>query len=133
MGVLLAASALLLGAEWGPPFGLGLLVVSGVLAASGVMALVATLARTAEQAGNLESVAAMLLGVLGGVLVPLQQTGALATLSLLTPHQWFMRGLADLHGANPPAVPVVPVLALPGFAAVTLVPALLRAGRMFRP
>ncbi|NUR92687.1 MAG: ABC transporter permease [Nonomuraea sp.] len=133
MAVLLAASSLLLGADWGPPLGLALLVVSGVLAASGVMALVATLARTAEQSSNLEAAAAMLLGVLGGVLVPIQQTGVLATLSLVTPHRWFMRGLADLHGANPPAVPLVPVLALLGFAAVTLGPALLRVGRMFRP
>ncbi|MFI6174950.1 ABC transporter permease [Nonomuraea sp. NPDC051191] len=133
MTVLLAASSLLLGADWGSPVGLGLLIVAGVLAANGVMALVVTVARTAEQAGNAETVAAMLLGVLGGVLVPIQQTGgALATLSLVTPHRWFMRGLADLHGVNAPVVPLVPVLALLGFAVVTLGLALSGTERMFR-
>ncbi|GGS69677.1 ABC transporter permease [Nonomuraea spiralis] len=133
MAVLMAASSLLLGADWGSPVGLGLLIVAGVLAANGVMALVVSVARTAEQAGNAESAVAVLLAVLGGVLVPIQQTGGvLATLSLVTPHRWFMRGLADLHGANAPVVPVGPVLALLGFAAVTLGPALLRVDRMFR-
>ncbi|MEU6729182.1 ABC transporter permease [Nonomuraea wenchangensis] len=132
--VLMIAAALLLGARWGHPVGVGLLVVAGVLAATGVMALVATVARTAEQAGNLQSVVAVLFGVLGGVFVPVQQLGgAFAALSLLTPHRWFLEGLADLHGEHAPAVAPGPTLALLAFAAVTTGVALLRVGRMLRP
>jgi ABC-2 type transport system permease protein len=134
MAVLMTASSLLLGAHWGDPLGLGLLIVAGVLAATGVMALVATVAKTAEQAGNIASVVAVLLGVLGGVFVPIQQTGGwLASLSLVTPHRWFLRGLADMHGADAPAVPWLPVLALLGFAVVTIGPAMLGVRRILRP
>jgi ABC-2 type transport system permease protein len=133
MTVLLSAAALLLDARWGDPLGVGLLVVAGVLAASGIMALVATVARTAEQAGNIESVVAVLMGVLGGVFIPIQQvSGVFATLSFVTPHRWFLQGLADVHGENAPVVALVPVLALLGFAAVTIGIALLRVGRMLR-
>ncbi|MFB4281799.1 ABC transporter permease [Nonomuraea sp. MTCD27] len=134
MAVLVVASTLLLGAQWGEPLGVGVLVVAGVLAATGVMALVATVATTAEQAGNVQAVVAVLLGVLGGVFIPVQQMGgAFAVLSMITPHRWFLEGLADLHGANPPVLAAVPTLALLGFAAVTTGIALLRAGRMLRP
>ncbi|GAA3538137.1 ABC transporter permease [Nonomuraea rosea] len=133
MTVLLSAATLLLDARWGDPLGVGLLVVAGVLAASGIMALVATVARTAEQAGNVESVVAVLMGVLGGVFIPIQQvSGVFATLSFVTPHRWFLQGLADVHGENAPVVALVPVLALLGFAAVTIGIALLRVGRMLR-
>ncbi|MFC5829095.1 ABC transporter permease [Nonomuraea insulae] len=133
MAVLVVASSLLLGAHWGNPLGVGLLVVAGVLAATGVMALVATVATTAEQSGNIQSVVAVLLGVLGGVFIPIQQMGEVfSTLSLLTPHRWFLQGLADLHGEHAPVLAAVPTLALLGFAAVTIGIALTRLGRMLR-
>jgi ABC-2 type transport system permease protein len=47
MTVLIVATTLFLGARWGHPVGVALLVLSGVLAATGVMAVVAALARTA--------------------------------------------------------------------------------------
>jgi ABC-2 type transport system permease protein len=131
--VLMVAATLLLGAEWGNPVGVGLLVLSGVLAASGVMALVATVARTPEQAGNASSVVAAVLGVLGGVFLPSQlMTDTLTTLSRITPHHWFLQGLADLHGDHAPVVAAGPMLALLAFAAVTIGIALLRVGRMMR-
>ncbi|WP_171074914.1 ABC transporter permease [Nonomuraea basaltis] len=134
MAVLVAAAALLLGAQWGHPVGVSLLIVAGVLAATGVMALVATVATTAEQAGNIQAVVAVLLGLLGGVFIPIQQMGgAFAVLSLVTPHRWFLQGLSDLHGGNAPVLAPAPTLALLGFAAVTTGIALLRSGRMLRP
>ncbi|MGW0806381.1 ABC transporter permease [Nonomuraea sp. NPDC002799] len=132
--VLVVASALLLGAEWGHPAGVGVLIVAGVLAASGVMAMIATVATTTERSGNIQAVVAVLLGVLGGVFIPIQQTNdVFAALSMVTPHHWFLRGLADLHGENAPVVAVLPSLALLGFAAVTTGIALSRVGRMLRP
>lgn len=134
MGVLVVATQLLLGAQWGDPLGVALLVVAGVLAATGVMALVATLAKTAEQAGNWQAIIAIVLGMLGGVFFPAAQTGGLAgRLGYLTPHRWFMQGLADLSGGGGVGIVLPAVAAMTAFAAVTGGIALLRVGRMVRP
>lgn len=97
MAVLAVATSLLMDASWGAPFGVALLVVSGVLAAVGIMGLVASVAKTPEGAGNLGSIIAVILGMLGGTFFPIASSGGLlASLTYLTPHAWFMRGLADL-------------------------------------
>jgi ABC-2 type transport system permease protein len=86
-------------ATWGAPLGVLLLVVAGVLSAVAIMGLVASVAKTPEGAGNLASIIAVTLGLLGGVFFPLGQgDDFLAKLTLLTPHAWFMRGLGDLAG-----------------------------------
>lgn len=134
MGVLIAGTSVLMGASWGDPIGVGLLVVAGVLAATGIMAVVATLARNAEQAGNWQAIIAVTLGLLGGTFFPVSQAGGLiAGLSLLTPHAWFLRGLADLSGGRGVEA-ILPALgAILAFAAVTGGVALLRIGRLARP
>ena len=77
---------------------MGLLIVAGVLAATAVMALVATLASTPDQAQSWGSMAALVLGMLGGAFFPIAQAGGvLAALSLASPHAWFLRGLQELR------------------------------------
>jgi ABC-2 type transport system permease protein len=101
MGVLIGATSLdfLMGADWGAPLGVALLVITGILSAVGVMGLVASFARTAEGANSLGSIVAVILGMLGGVFFPLGSgDDLLSKLTLLTPHAWFMRGLGDLAG-----------------------------------
>lgn len=118
MTVLVIATSVLFGASWGDPVGVGLLIVAGVLAAMGVMALIATLARSAEQAGNWQSIVAVVLGLLGGTFFPVSQApGVLSKLTFLAPQAWFLRGLGDLR-AGSLSVVWVPVLAMLGFAAV---------------
>jgi len=97
MGVLIVATGALMGAQWGHPLGVTILVLAGVSSAVSVMALVAAFAKTAEGAGNLGSIVAVILGMLGGSFFPLG-TGddLLSRISLATPHSWFMRGLGDL-------------------------------------
>ncbi len=125
MTVLIVASSLLMGARWGNPVGVALLVLSGVLAATGAMAVVAALAKTADQAGGWQAVTAIVLGSLGGAFFPVSQAGGLlATLSLIAPHRWFLRGLADLAGGDVAAV-LPSVAAMTAFAAVTCTAALL--------
>jgi ABC-2 type transport system permease protein len=120
MAVLIGASTVLLGAEWGHPGGVALLVVAGVLSAIGVMAVVAAFARTPEGAGNLQAVIAVGLGMLGGVFFPTPLgDGVLANLALLTPHRWFMTGLGDLAGGGGMAVVLPSVGALLAFGIVT--------------
>jgi ABC-2 type transport system permease protein len=134
MTVLIVATSLFLGARWGSPLGVGMLVVAGVLSAMGVMALVATLAKTSEQAGNWQSIIAVVLGLLGGVFFPISQApGILSKLTFLTPQAWFMRGLGDLAGGGGPAEVVPSVLAMLVFAAVTGAIGALRMERMVRP
>jgi len=110
----------LLNADWGAPFGVALLVVAGVLSAVGIMGLVASAAKTPEGAGNMGAIIAVVLGMLGGVFFPLGQgDDLLSKLTLLTPHAWFMRGLADLADAAPWTAALPATGALLVFAGVT--------------
>ena len=97
MGILVVSTNLLMDASWGAPLGVALLVIAGVLAAVAIIGLVAAVAKSPEGAGNLGSIIAVILGMLGGVFFPVGQgDDFLSRLSFLTPHAWFMRGLGDL-------------------------------------
>ena len=113
MAILVVATTLLLGAHWGPPLGVALVVLGGIVSALGIAALVSSFAKTAEAAGAASSAVAITLGILGGTFTPTSQAPeVLATLSLLTPHGWFMRGLGDMQGGGgvADALPAVGVL-----------------------
>jgi ABC-2 type transport system permease protein len=128
MAVLSVASAVLLGATWGNPLGVAVLIVAGVLAALGVMAFVGSFANTAEQANNLQSIVAMVFGLAGGVFFPVG-AGFLGTLALASPHGWFLRGLGDLAGADSWTAVLPATGALLVFGVVFAVPGVLRMGR----
>lgn len=131
MGVLVVTTSLLLGAEWGNPVGVAVLVMVGVLAAMAVMGLIATVAKTAEQAGSWQAMVALILGMLGGSFFPVAQAGGLIeTLSLLTPHAWFLTGLTELQGGGGVEDIMPSVVAILGFAAVTGVIAFMRQGKL---
>jgi len=111
MTILVIASTLLMGAEWGPVPGVAMLVVAAVLAVIAIMSAVGSLARTAEQAGNLQSIVAVTLGMLGGTFVQISGDGLLGRLSLITPNAWFIRGLGDMvGGGSADALPATAVL-----------------------
>jgi ABC-2 type transport system permease protein len=131
MVVLAVASRVLLGAEWGRPLGVAVLIVAIVVAALGLMALVGSFARTAEQAGNLQAIVAIVLGMLGGVFFPLPlDEGVLRLVTLLSPHAWFLRGLGDLVGTGELRSVLPAAGALVVFGAVTAAPAVVRMRRM---
>jgi ABC-2 type transport system permease protein len=116
--VLSVATTLLLDANWGDPLGAFLLMVALSLAAVGIMSLVAGFAKTVEQAGALQGIVAVVLGLLGGSFFQFARRGILADLSLLTPNAWFMRGLGDNVAEGAAAVlPAVGAILL--FALVT--------------
>lgn len=119
MTVLMIGASVGLGASWGDPLAVGALVLAGVGAATAIMALVASFARTPEGAGNIQSIIAVTLGMLGGAFFPVgTDGGVLASLSLLTPHAWFLRGLHDLAGGGGIGVVVPSLLAIGAFALV---------------
>ena len=131
MTVLAVTTSLVIGADWGDPLGVGLLVVAGVLSATAVTALVATLARTADQAGVWGSIVAVVLGMLGGAFFPVGRSGGVVeALSLLTPHQWFLRGLTELTAGGDAADALPAVGAILVFTAVVGAVALLRSRRL---
>jgi ABC-2 type transport system permease protein len=118
MFVLVVATTVLFGASWGNPLGVAVLVVAAILSAMGIMAFIATFAKNAEQAGNWQSVVAVVLGLFGGTFFPVSLApGVLSRLTFLAPQAWFMRGLGDLRGGSLSAV-WVPALAMLGFAVV---------------
>ena len=133
MLVLVVATSLLFGADWGNPGGVALLVVAGTASAIGVTSVVGALARTAEQAAVFTSIIAVVLGILGGTFFPVSQAGGfLASLRFITPHGWFMQGLGDLAGGS--VVDVIPATAaMIGFAAVSSVIALVLLRRGLNP
>jgi ABC-2 type transport system permease protein len=132
VAVLVVASTLLMHAHWGPPLGVALLGATAVLAAVGITTLVASFGRTAESAGAAASAVALTLGILGGSFTMTSQgPDAIATLSLLTPHGWFLRGLGDMQGAGASAADaLLPSAILLLMGAVTLVLGMLRARRL---
>jgi ABC-2 type transport system permease protein len=121
MIVLAVATTFMIGAEWGNPVGVGILMVCGVLSALGIMAVVAVISKTAEQAANWQSIVAVALGLLGGTFFPLSQgPRLLALFSKLTPHAWFLQGLGDLSAGSGLSSVVTPALALVAFFVVTV-------------
>ncbi|HSL63111.1 MAG TPA: ABC transporter permease [Gaiellaceae bacterium] len=134
MTVLVLATTALLGADWGDPLGVALLVLAGVLAATGATALTTTWARTPEQASAAQSVVALVLAIVGGTFFPVEQAGGLlARVSLLTPHAWFLEGLGDLTAGAGAADVLAAAGAMLAFAAVTTGLALLRVRRLLEP
>jgi ABC-2 type transport system permease protein len=116
--VLAVASTVVMGADWGDPVAAGALILALVLAAVSITGVVAGVARTAEQAGDIQTVVALMLGLLGGSLFPISRgAGWLSHLSAITPHYWFLRGLGEGSvGGLADALPAV--LALLAFAVV---------------
>lgn len=129
MTVLVLASTVLLGADWGNPVGVALLVLGAVTAAMGITALITTLARTEEQAGGWNSIVAVTMAILGGAFFDLSQgPEILAQLSFITPHAWFLGGLDLLAAPSATVADVaVPVAALFGIGLVTGAIGLVRA------
>jgi ABC-2 type transport system permease protein len=127
--VIVTVSTLVLGAYWGPPGAVAVLVLACVLASAGLMTLVASFARTAEQAVNWQGVLASLFGLLGGSFFPVAPE-----IGRFTPHHWFLQGLAELRGDGPVYEQLaLPVLVLLGVAALTLPVVVARAGKLVTP
>ena len=113
---LMAASALLMGADWGQPLGALVLAAAFVLAAVGLMTAAGSAAKTGQQASNVQGIVAMALGLLGGAFVPLPaaESSVLGRIRQVTPHGWFLEGLTDLRADGLAA-------ALPAAAALLLI------------
>ena len=132
MAILIVASIFLMGASWGDPLAVAVVVVAAVFAAMGLQSLVATLASTDEQAAGYGAIVGVTLGLLGGTFFPIAQApGLMANLSLISPHRWILRALGELSGGAGTLGDVLPAVgALVLFGATTGAIALVRSRSM---
>jgi len=132
MAILIVASIFLMGASWGDPVAVTIVVLGAVFAAMGLQSLVATLASTDEQAAGYGAVVGVTLGLLGGTFFPIAQApGLMANLSLISPHRWILRALGELSGGAGTLGDVLPAVgALVLFGAITGAIALVRSRSM---
>jgi ABC-2 type transport system permease protein len=134
MAVIVVATTLLLGADWGDPLAVAALVFAAALAATGIATLIVGFARTEEQAGSFIAVAALTLAVFGGSFFRMSQAPeGMAALSILTPHAWFLRGIDDLSAGGGIAAVATPVAVLVTVGLVTGGVGLLRARQVVAP
>lgn len=133
MLVLMVATTLLVDADWGEPLGVALLTLAAILAALGIVALIGGFARSAEQAAGIGTMVGVILGFLGGTFFDVSQAGGIISdLRFVSPHGWFMQGLADLQAGDLRVV-VGPVLAMLAFGVITGAVGLARLNKALRP
>jgi ABC-2 type transport system permease protein len=94
---IVAVSSLVFGVSWGDPAGAGAIIVLFALVGTGAALTVGVFARNADQAGALGVVLGMVLGALGGAMVPLELfSEPMSSLAQLTPHAWAIDAFRDL-------------------------------------
>ncbi len=129
--VIIAGTALLLGAAWGDPAGVVALMLAAALAATGISLLTVAFTKNEEQAGSAIAIVSLTLAVIGGSFFPTSQgPELLGQLSLFTPHAWFLDGVNDLSTGGDLVSAAGPVLVLTCIGLVTAGLGLLRAKRM---
>jgi ABC-2 type transport system permease protein len=131
---IVAASAILFGVRWGDPIALGAIVLAFALVSGGAAMLVGSIASNPSQAGAIGPALAMILGLLGGAMVPAEVfPDAMRQLSHLTPHAWAVEALHVLGepGSGISAV-AQQVAILGGFALVFFAIAVTRFRRVLQ-
>ncbi len=109
-------SAIAFGVPWGDPLAAATVVVVFALVGTGAAMVVGAFANDADQAGSLGVMAGMLLGALGGAMVPLEIfPEPMRTIAYVTPQAWAVQGLRTVglrDGGVPDILPELAVLSL---------------------
>jgi ABC-2 type transport system permease protein len=113
VGILILASSVFFGVQWGNTFGVALLILAAVFGATGWGLLITALARSPAQVGSIGSATMLIFGILGGSFIQLNQMPPLVqTLSKITPNAWGLDGFTTLAlGGTLPSL-VEPLTAL---------------------
>jgi ABC-2 type transport system permease protein len=97
VGILIAASTMFFGVQWGDPVGIAVLILAAVFAATGWGMLITAFARTPGQVASLGSALMLIFGILGGSFINLDQLpSAIQTISRITPNAWGLDGFTTL-------------------------------------
>jgi ABC-2 type transport system permease protein len=102
-------TGLVLGADWGDPAGVALLIGAAALAVAGIAGVVAAVARTEQAADTFATVVAFTLALIGGNFIPpgdLPDT--LRRISLISPNGWALQGFAELSAGGGTVADVLP-------------------------
>lgn len=120
---IVVASSLLFGVLWGDLLGATLVIVMFALIGTGAALLIGVFARNADQAGAIGVVVGLILGAIGGAMVPTELFDEpMTTLSRLTPHAWAIDALRDLAFRGAGIVEILAQLSvLAGMALVLVV------------
>lgn len=113
VGILILASSILFGVEWGDPLGVVALILAAVFGATGWGMLITALARTPAQVSNVGSALMLIFGIIGGSFINLEQMPSLfRTISKITPNAWGLDGFTTLAlGGRLPGL-IEPIVAL---------------------
>lgn len=131
MGVIILGTGLLLGATWGDPVALVVLVLSAALAATGVSLLTVAFTRNEEQASSAITIVSLTLAVIGGSFFPTSQgPDFMSQLSLLAPHAWFLDGVNHIATGGDVGSSITSVVVLLAVGLVTGGLGLLRGKRL---
>jgi ABC-2 type transport system ATP-binding protein len=117
--------------SWANPVATAAIIVVFSFVAGGAAMLIGEIAANASQAGAIGPALGMLLGLLGGTMVPAEVfPEAMRTASHLTPHAWAMDAFRGLLLRGETLVDILPQLAvLAGFAVVLMTLAVWRFRR----
>jgi ABC-2 type transport system permease protein len=116
---IVGASAVLFGVAWGDPVSLAAVVLVFSVVAGGAAMIVGAVAANPSQAGAIGPALGLLLGLLGGAMVPLELfPSTMQTIARLTPHAWAMDALAIASQAGNAIVDVLPQLSVLAIFAV---------------
>ncbi|MBV6449759.1 MAG: hypothetical protein MHPDNHAH_00472 [Anaerolineales bacterium] len=113
MLILIGASTLFFGLNWGNTLSVILLVLVAVFGATGWGLLITALARTPAQIGSVGSAVMLIFAMLGGSLIPLDNLPAITqALGRITPNAWAMDGFLTLALGGTLSLLSPPILAL---------------------
>jgi ABC-2 type transport system permease protein len=113
VGILILASSIFFGVQWGDTLGLALLILAAVFGATGWGMLITALARTPAQIGSVGSALMLIFGILGGSFIQLENMPPLVqTLSKITPNAWGLDGFTTLALGGTLANLIEPITAL---------------------
>ena len=97
VGILILASSVFFGVEWGDTLGVVILILAAVFGATGWGMLLTALARSPAQVASVGSALMLIFGILGGSFINLQQMPAIfRTISKITPNAWGLDGFTTL-------------------------------------
>jgi ABC-2 type transport system permease protein len=128
--LIVTVGALLFGVRWGDPLAAGLLVLSFALVGCGAGLLVGAIGRNEDRVGAVAPVIGIVLGALGGCMVPLEVfPGAMVSVAHAVPHFWAIRAWQQLVFDGDGVAAIAPSLAVLwafGTAFIALATVLLR-------
>jgi ABC-2 type transport system permease protein len=119
---IVVASSLLFDVGWGDLAGASAVIVVFALVGTGAAMLVGVLARNADQAGSFGMVMGMVLGALGGAMVPVELfQEPITTIAQLTPQYWAIDAFRELSYRDASVADIGMQLAVLGVFALVLV------------